>query len=163
MVKKIVMISIPLLLLVIVFVRIENQILYWSLFVLLFLLVYIFHILEDVVPLKDVEKKLSTSDFWSLKCGYIITKGDKAELLKGLLVIYSGQVLFYRRAKASGGAELVYSFPVESIEGYEMGKVDDFHPGVTFTLKGDTEVKFTSKKLQSEEKSIRKAFGWPEE
>lgn len=162
MLKKLVMISIPLLLLVIVFVRIENQILYWSLFLVLFLLVYIYHLLEDVVPEKDVEKKLSANDFWRLKCGYIVVKGEKAELLKGLLVIYSGQVLFYRRAKASGGAELVYSFPVDSIEGYEIGKVDDFHTGITFTLAGDAEAKFTSKKLPAEEKAIRKAFGWPE-
>lgn len=163
MIKKLVMISIPLLLLVIVFVRIQNQVIYWSLFVLLFLLVYIFHVLEDVVPLKDVQKKLGSTDFWSLKCGYIVTKGEKAELLKGLLVIYSGQILFYRRAKASGGAELIYSFDSESISSYEMGKVDDFHQGVVFTLSGGDEVKFTSKKLPSEEKAVRKALGWPEE
>ena len=163
MIKKLVMFSIPILLLVIVFVKIENQILYWSLFLLLFLLVYIFHILEDVVPEKDVEKKLGTSDFFRLKCGYIIIKGQKAELLKGLFVIFSEQVLFYRRAKATGGAELITSFPVERIEGYEIGKVDDFHPGITFTLSGGEEVKFTSKKFSIEEKAIRKAFKWPEE
>lgn len=160
MLKKIVMISIPLLLLVVVFVPIENRILYWSLFVVLFLLAYLFHIMEDVVRLKDVQKKLGMEDFFNEKAGIIVIQDNKAELLKGMIVIFNGQVLFYRRAGGTGGAVLTNSFPVDTIEGYEIGKVDDFHPGITFTLNGGEEVKFTSKKLAQREADIRKALGW---
>ena len=55
--KKIVTLAIPALLAVIVFAPIENRILYWSLFVVLFALVYVYHIMEDVVPMKAVSER----------------------------------------------------------------------------------------------------------
>lgn len=160
MLKKIVTLLIPVLLLVIVFAGIENRILYWSLFLVLFLLVYLFHLMEDVVNIKDVRAKTGDGDFFYEKAGIIVVEGNKAELLKGMLVIFNGQVLFYRRAKSTGGAALSSSFAIEEIEGYEIGKVDDFHPGITFTLKGGDEVKFTSKKISGREGEMRKALGW---
>lgn len=161
--KKLVLIAIPAILAVIVFVPISNRVLYWSLFAVIFVLVYLFHIMEDVVPMKDVAASLGTSDFFSLKCGYVKINGQKTELKKGLLVIYSGTVLFYVRAKASGGVTLVQSIAGEMIETYTLCKVDDYHLGVTFTLNGGEEVKFTSKKFQENEKAMRSALGWSEE
>ncbi len=162
MLKRIAMLLIPVIILIVVFAPIGRGVLYWSLFALMFLIVYLVHIMEDLVPIKDVTAKLGTSDFWSIKCGYIKTNGTQADLLKGLLVIYSGQVLFYRREKSTGGAKLVYSFDVLSIEGYTIEKVDDFHPGISFQV-GEENIKFTSKNFSKQEKELRKALGWPEE
>ena len=78
--KKLVLIAIPAILAVIVFVPISNRVLYWSLFAVIFVLVYLFHIMEDVVPMKDIAASLGTSDFFSLKCGYVKINGQKAEL-----------------------------------------------------------------------------------
>lgn len=162
-VKRIVLIAIPVLLALAIFVPIQNRVIYWSLFAAMFVLVYLYHVMEDVVPVKDVVKSLGTSDFFSLKCGYVEIKDAKAELRKGLMVIYGGTVLFYVRARATGGASLVQSIAAEAIETYTMCKVDDYHQGVTFTLNGGDEVKFTSKKIASMEKEMRAALGWPEE
>lgn len=161
--KRIVMLAIPILLAIAIFVPIQNRLVYWSLFVLMFILVYVYHVIDEVVPVKDVEKSLGSSDFFRIKCGRVEIKGNSAQLRKGLLVIYSGAVLFYVRAKASGGAALAWSTMVENIETYTLHKVDDYHPGITFTLNGGDEVKFTSRKIASLEKEVRSALGWPEE
>lgn len=124
------MLAIPAILAVIVFVPIGNRILYWSLFVLMFILVYAFHIMEDVVPMKDITAQLGTDDFFSLKCGYVkIINGQKAELQKGVMVIYAQTVLFYVRAKASGGARLVQSIPAETIDTYTPVQGGRLPPG----------------------------------
>ena len=161
--KKAVLYAIPLILAVIIFVPIAERVLYWSLFALMFILVYLYHVMEEVVPIKAVEKSLSSTDFFRLKCGYIKTKGDKAELRKGLFVIYAGTILFYVRASWKGGAVIEQSVSGEAIESYTMCKVDDYHPGLLLTLNGGDEVKFTSRKFASLEKEIRVALGWPEE
>lgn len=162
--KRAVMLAIPAILAVIVFVPIGNRILYWSLFVLMFILVYAFHIMEDVVPMKDITAQLGTDDFFSLKCGYVkIINGQKAELQKGVMVIYAQTVLFYVRAKASGGARLVQSIPAETIDTYTLCKVDGYHQGVTFTLNGGDEVHFTQRRFRDVEADMRTAIGWPEE
>ena len=162
-VKRIVLIAIPVLLAIAIFVPIQNRVIYWSLFAAMFVLVYLYHVMEDVVPVKDVVKSLGTSDFFSLKCGYVEIKDAKAELRKGLMVIYGGTVLFYVRAKASGGAKLVQSIPAETIDTYTLCKVDGFHKGVTFTLNGGDEVHFTGNRFSSVESRMREALGWPEE
>lgn len=161
--KKIVTLAIPALLAVIVFAPIENRILYWSLFVVLFALVYVYHIMEDVVPMKAVSESLSSNDYFSLKCGYISVNGNRADLLKGVMVIYSCTVLFYMRSGAGGGAKLVQTIAGESIENYTIGKVDDFHQGICFTITGGEEIKFTSRKFAQVEKELRMALEWPEE
>lgn len=162
-VKRAVLIAIPVILAVIIFVPIQNRVLYWSLFPLMFLCVYLYHIMEEVVPVKAVVKMLGSDSFFSLKCGLVKVSGDKAELRKGLFVIYSGTVLFYVRDNWKGGAKLELTVPVEAIESYTMCKVDDYHPGLLLTLNGGDEVKFTSRKFAAAEASIRSALGWPEE
>ncbi len=161
--KKLVLFAIPATLAVILFVPISNRVIYYSLFALLFVFAYLFHIMEDVVPLKAVEENLGSKDFFCLKCGYISVNGQKADLVKGLMVIYSSTVLFYVRAGSKGGAKLAQTIPGESIESYAICKVDDFHPGIVFTLNGGDEAKFTSKKFSQVEAELRKALGWPEE
>lgn len=162
--KRAVMLAIPAILAVIVFVPIDNRILYWSLFLVMFALVYAFHIMEDVVPMKDIVAQLGGQDFFSMKCGYVkIINSQKSELQKGVMVIYAQTVLFYVRAKASGGAKLVQSIPAETIDTYTLCKVDGFHKGVTFTLNGGDEVHFTGNRFSSVESRMREALGWPEE
>ena len=58
MLKKTVLFLIPVLLLVIVFVPIMNNLVYWSLYVVLFALVLIFWLLEDTVPEKSISAYL---------------------------------------------------------------------------------------------------------
>lgn len=161
--KRAVLLLIPVILAVIIFVPIENRVLYWGLYVVIFALVYAYHVMEEVVPLPDIEKSLNCKDFFHIKCGYIKINGDRADLVKGLMVIYSGTVLFYVRATARGGVKLIQSVPGEQIETYVLCKVDDYHAGIQFELSGGQEMKFTGKKFAQNEAEIRKALGWPQE
>lgn len=159
--KKAVLYAMPVVLAVILFVPVGGRAFDLALFALLFVLAYVFHVMNDVVPVKDVEAALGTKDFFSIKCGMVKVNGDKAELVKGLLVIFSQTVLFYTREKASGGAALMQTFSADQVDTYTLHKVDDFHQGVTFTLQGGDEVKFTSKHFQEREEEMRTALGWP--
>lgn len=162
MLKRFVQLAIPVVLLVIIFGKIENRIIYWSLFLLIFVLIYLFHIMEDVVSAKMIEKTLGTKEFWSIEAGYIVTQKNNAILQKGRLVVYEGQMMFYKRGKDIGGVSLLYSLPVDTIEGYTLEKVDEFHPGVRLaTSNGD--VCFTSSKIAKEEAAFRESLGWGDE
>ncbi len=163
MLKKLVLVLLLLTFTVIMFVPIQNRVIYYSLYLLMIVWVLLFKFLEDSVSLREVERKLGKSDLFSIKAGYIYMDGPVCVLSKGLLVVDEGNVLFYKRDRATR-AKLEYSFSVDSISGYSLGKVDEFHLGITFTLDdGRNEVKFEGKDFQKRERELRKAFGWPEE
>ncbi|MCR5732423.1 MAG: hypothetical protein K6G51_05750 [Sphaerochaetaceae bacterium] len=163
MLKKFVLLLLFLTFAVFMFVPIQNRIIYYGLLPLMMFWALIFHFLEDSVSLKELKRKLGKEDFFSIKAGYIFMDGPACILTKGMLVINEGNVLFYKRDKGNK-AKLIYSFPVDAIIGYTLGKVDEYHPGVTFTVEGEKgEVRFTGKDFASREGEFRKALGWPEE
>ena len=163
MLKRFVLVLLLLTFTVIMFVPIQNRVIYYSLYLLMIVWVILFKFLEDSVSLKEIQKKLGKSDFFSIKAGYIYMDGPVCVLSKGLMVIDEGNVLFYKRDKATK-AKLEYSFPVDSIDGYSLGKVDEFHDGITFSVEGEKgAVKFAGKDFAAREKELRKAIGWPEE
>jgi len=159
MLKKLVSLCIPALVLVIVFVPIENQVLYWFLYVILFALAGLYFVLNSLVTDKMVEKELGSSDFYSVSAGVIETNGQKAILVQGRFVICQGMALFYVRKRAGGGVTLKDSFPCESVRNYTLKKVDDFHPGIEFEVDGG-EKAFTGKKFSSSVDALEKALGW---
>lgn len=163
MLKKLVLLLLVLTFAVILFVPIQNRIIYYSLYLLMIGWVVLFRFLEDSVSLREVERKLGSKEFFSIKAGYIFMDGPVCVLSKGLLVVFEGNVLFYKRDRVAK-AKLEYSFPVDSIEGYSLGKVDEFHTGITFEVEGEKgEVKFAGKDFALREGELRMAIGWPEE
>lgn len=148
---------------VIVFAPIGRGVLYWALFALVFVLFALWRVMEESVSRKAVKAALGATEFFSVKSGMVKVNGNRADLVKGVVAVYSGMVFFLVRAKATGGAKIDYSFDTAEISTYTLGKVDDFHAGITFALAGGEEVKFTGKEWAKSEKSLREALGWPEE
>lgn len=159
MIRILVRIAIPLLFLVIIFVPIENQILYWSQFLVLALLVYIFYLSEDKVSVKLVEKETGESGFFSIPVGIISSKNDGV-LQKGLLVVTDKSIRFFKKGKSFNSCVLEITIPTKKIASYSFEKVDDFHQGVTFILDNDSEQKFTSRKISKYDAELTKALGW---
>ena len=163
MLKKLVLLLLFLTFATLMFVPIQNRVIYYSLFPLMMIWVLLFHFLEDSVSVKEMKRKLGKEDFFYIKAGYIFMDGNAAILTNGMLVIDNGNVLFYKRDKSTK-AKLVYSFPIDSVIGYTLGKVDEYHFGVTFTVEGEkNEIRFAGKDFASREKELRVALAWPEE
>ncbi len=160
MLKKTVLFLIPVLLLVIVFVPIMNNLIYWSLYAVLFGLVLIYWLLEDTVPKNDVSAYLKGEPYWSVKAGIIKSKGETSEIMGGSLVI-SGETLYFMKRKGGGkGIEVLRQFPVSRITGYTLKKVDGYHEGIEFTTDSDDQLQFTSRAVAKDEKGLNAALGW---
>ena len=160
MLKKTVLFLIPVLLLVIVFVPIMNNLVYWSLYAVLFALVLIFWLLEDTVPDRSISAYLKGADYWSIKAGVIKNNGQTAEIIGGCLVISGGRLYFMKRKGGKAGVEVLREVPVSSITGYTLKKVDGYHDGIAFTLESDDEILFVSRSIAKEEKALLKALEW---
>ena len=160
MLKKTVLFLIPVLLLVIVFVPIMNNFVYWSLYVVLFFLVLIFWMLEDTVPEKEVSAFLKGAPYWSVKAGVIKINGQTSEIVGGRLVISGGTLYFLKRRSGKNGPEVLKEVPVSRLTGYTLKKVDGFHEGIAFTTEGDDEILFTSRSVAKDEKGLLSALGW---
>ena len=125
-------------------------------------LVAVFYVVTSLVTKGMIEKVRGEGDFLYLRCSMIVRNGT--DLLGGALAVTPTEIVFYSRASERGGAKPSWSCFTASVEGYTMKKVDDFHPGVSFAIKGETdEIRFTSRRIAKEEKEFRKALGWPEE
>ena len=70
------------------------------------------------------------------------------------------EIRFYKRLKDIGGCLLLYSCFTKEVESYNLGKVDEFHNGVSFTLVSKEEVLFSSNEIKKQEKGLKKALNW---
>ena len=131
----------------------------WTLFVLAFGGA-LFYLMTAYISEKMVRKALKDDKAFTVKAGLI----REAEMLSGILSISNGMVMYHVRKSDMGGVKLVWSADVSQIETYSMGKVDEYHWGVSLKLSGEESPRlFSSKKIGSMEADFRKALGWPEE
>jgi hypothetical protein len=159
MLKILIRIAIPLCVLWIAFFRFANNLYNILIVALLVLLGFLYYVTEDVVTEKMVEKATGEKGFFSVKGGYIADK-KATQFSKGRLVITSSEIRFYKRAAGSGGCALLYSVSVPELASFSLGKVDEFHNGIVFTLKSGAEVLFSSKEIASKEAEVKKALAW---
>lgn len=147
---------------VIVYFMAVKSLIIWPLFIPLLLLVLLWYITSFVVTEKMIVKARGEEKFFFLRCQMI--DEVKNELIYGALAITSNEIVFCRRKGASGGIEVFWSCFTGALEGYELRKVDDFHPGIMLNIKGETKPKrIVSKEISKKEKEFRAALGWPEE
>lgn len=160
--KALVRIAIPALVLVIVFVRIKNQVLYYSLFLLLFALAGAYLIMEDYLSKGMLEKATGEKGLYSFSAGFLESETTQ-NIVKGRVAVTRTEVRFYARAGASGGCRLLWSTASGEISGYSFDKVDSFHPGIILNLGEDRRIRFTSRSIAKDEASFRTALGWEAE
>lgn len=146
---------------VIVYFMTFKSMIVWPLFLPLFILVAVWYVSVFVVTEKMVRKVRGDEDFFFSRCQII---DENNQMVYGAIVITNNELVFYKRKSLKGGIEISWTTFSGSVESYRMEKVDDYHPGVTLSIVGDTRpVKLCSKKIFGDEKSFRKALGWPEE
>lgn len=147
---------------VIVYFMAVKSMIVWPLFIPLLIVVILWYVTSFVVTEKMVRKARGEEKFFFLRCQMV--DEVKNELVYGALTVTSNEILFCRRKSASGGVEIVWSCFTAALEGYELGKVDEFHPGVSLSISGENKkVRIVSKGIAKREKEFRSALGWPEE
>lgn len=146
---------------VIVYFMVFKSMIVWPLFLPLFILVAVWYVAVFVVTEKMVRKVRGDESFFFSRCQLI---DDSNQMVSGALVITSNEIVFYKRKSLKGGVEASWSAFTSTIESYRIEKVDDYHPGVTLSVAGESRpTRICSKTIYSNEKEFRKALGWPEE
>ena len=131
----------------------------WPLMVAELPLVAIFYVITSVVTEKMIRKQRGDETFMYVKASMI--SSDSANLLPGALTITKSEIIFYSRKSAGGGVMVSWSCSVPEVSEYNLGKVDGFHKGVSFTLTGREEPqKFVSNSIQKREGELKSALGW---
>ena len=158
--KKILLFLMPVMLFIIVFIPIKNNLIYWSLYLVLFILFFLFYKLDTTVKEKDLSSYLNGKEYWSIKAGYIKSNNKNLDIYNGLLVICDDKLLFVKRGNGKKRIDIVVDVNISDITTYTMGRVDDYHEGITFTLKNSEELLFSSKKIKNEEDGLNRALRW---
>lgn len=131
----------------------------WTLFVLAFGGA-LFYLMTAFISEKMVRKAIGDDDAFTSRAGMV----RETELLTGVLSISNGMVMYHVRKSDMGGVKLVWSADVSQVESYSMGKIDEYHNGVSIKLHGEDAPRlFSSKGIGAREAEFRKALGWPEE
>lgn len=120
----------------------------------------LFYIMTAFISEKMVKKALGDGDAFTVKAGMI----KETEMVAGVLSVSNGMLMFHIRKSDLGGVKLTWSAEISTVESYSMGKIDEYHMGVSIKLVGEESPRlFSSKKIGGMEGDFRKALGWPEE
>ena len=135
---------------------------FYSLFPLMFLLVYFFYIISYAVSEEDVRKVRTEPFSFSLFCGMVPLIGD-GDLTRGRLVITADKVTLYKRIERhrtkQTPCEAVWSLDVSEIRSLGVGKVLASRTGLIFYL-DESSVHFVTSKAKKQKPAILKALGW---
>lgn len=160
MVHKLLMIAVLALILFIVWSSMKGYILIWSLLALA-IVAALYYVCTSVLT-KGMCRKAYGDGIFSCRAGMIVNGGK--DLSNGRLIATSTELMFVRRKGDLGGCKVCWSAPTAAVEGYTLGKVDEYHMGINFTIKGEKkDIFFPSKEIAGLEKEFRKAIGWSEE
>ena len=88
------------------------------------------------------------------------------DLVRGRLIVTPTEVALYQKSDKRNDpsrVKQVWTVPIEEIEEISSGKVVGFRKGVTFTLAGGREAKFTISQLKKKRDLIVEALGWNED
>ncbi len=132
--------------------------LYYSLFPLLFLLVWLFYRITYYVSEKEVRRATDVSFHYSLFCAMVPPLGE-GDLLRGRLIITEDEIILYRR-DGSNPVKEAYRLAIADLEGFSIGKVLSVRNGITFKAKGQHEAKFAVPRARKKKEAITAALGW---
>ncbi len=137
--------------------------LYWSLFFMMFGVLYLFYRYTYWVTEKSIE--VEEEIIYSTFCGKVPPMSSE-DLVRGRLIVTPTEVALYQKSDKRNDpsrVKQVWSVPIEEIEEISSGKVVGFRKGVTFTLAGGREAKFTISQLKKKRDLIVEALGWNED
>jgi uncharacterized protein (DUF58 family) len=137
---------------------------YWSLFILLFGVLYLYYRISYWVPLSAVQRTISQPVTFSLFVGKVPPMNSE-DLVRGRLVITESDVQLYQMSRKKGQehqAKLVWQVPIEEIKRFSIGRVIGLRNGITFHLADGDESKFVASSIRRHKQELIHALGWDE-
>lgn len=155
---KIVLLSLTL---VLVFINPHyiGQVVYYSLFPLLFFLVWMFYRISYYVSEEQVRKVTQESFTYSSFCA-LVPPIDDGDIIRGRLVITSKRlILFQKETKIRGAVKEVWSMDINQVKQFAVGQVLSVRKGITFITE-EREARFVSYRASKDKEAITLALGW---
>ncbi|WP_320129567.1 hypothetical protein [uncultured Sphaerochaeta sp.] len=141
-----------------------GNVLYYTLFPLMFVLVYIFYIISYGVSEKDVKKVRDEPFALSFFCGMVPPLGE-GDLVRGRLVIDGKKVVLYKRSdkdwKRNAPCKPVWSLEVPDLKSIGVGPVLSVRKGIVL-YQEESSARFVYFKAKKQKATIIKALGWSE-
>ncbi|AEV30246.1 hypothetical protein SpiGrapes_2485 [Sphaerochaeta pleomorpha str. Grapes] len=139
-------------------------VLYYSLFPLLFVLVYLFYLISYGVSEKDVQKVRNEPYTLSFFCGMVPPLGE-GDLIRGRLVIDHKQLVLYKRSDTAWSKDVpckpVWNLDVSELSSIGVGPVLSVRKGLVFYV-GENSFRFVYAKAKKQKSKIVEALGWSE-
>lgn len=135
---------------------------YWSMFFLMFGLLYLYYRFTYWVSLSDVETVVTSPIKFSVFCGKVppITSED---LVRGRLAVTDSEVILFQRNQDKNSTERiknVWSVPIEEIEKFSIGRVVGVRNGLIISLVDGNQGLFAIFFMKNKKESLTKALGW---
>ena len=136
--------------------------LYYSLFPLLFVLVYFFYLISYGVSEKDVQKVRSEPYTLSFFCAMVPPLGE-GDLIRGRLVIDHKQLVLYKRSDTARSKDApckpVWNLDVSELSSIGVGPVLSVRKGLVLYV-GENAHRFVYAKAKKQKNRIVEALGW---
>lgn len=152
---------------VVIFMPMDSlgQGLYWTLFLVMFAILYIYYRSSYWVSIRDVESVVEKPLRFSIFSGKVPPISSE-DLVRGRLVVTEGEVALYQRSKNSQTKQRVkkvWSVPIEDIRGFSIGKVIGLRSGLILSLEDGDEARFAIFFMRNKKLDLVKALGWEED
>jgi Ca2+/Na+ antiporter len=133
---------------------------YWSLFLVMFLILYLYYQFTYYVSEKDVNKKTTETYNFSMYCAKVPPMSSE-DLIRGRCIVTDTHFELYQKGvKSNEHVTLVWSRKISDVALIETGKVVGLRHGLIFTLKDgkkDSFAVFGASKIYD---SLISTLGW---
>ncbi len=135
---------------------------YWSLFLLMFVILILYYRFTYYVSEKDVDKQRIDDYIVSMYIAKVPPMTSE-DLIRGRLVVHEGLFELYQKGvKSNEAITRVWSRKIEDIASIETGKVVGLRNGLIFTLKDGKKESFAIFSAQKAYEKIISSLGWQE-
>ena len=135
-----------------------GRVVYYSLFPLLFVLVWLFYRTSYVVSERAVRKATTEPFSYSCFCA-LVPPVDDGDLIRGRLIITDKRLALFQKDAKQKAVKEVWSMDIAEVKHFTVGQVLSVRKGVTF-LAEELEARFVGHRIAKDKEAITIALGW---
>ncbi len=133
---------------------------YWSLFALMFFILYLYYRFTYYVSEKDVLKVVSKRYRYSVYCSKVPPMSTE-DLIRGRLIVSDTHFELYQKGiKSNESISLVFSRAISEVSSIETGRVVGLRNGLIFTLKDGKQDLFAVFSASKIHDALTNSLGW---
>lgn len=135
-----------------------GRVVYYSLFPLLFVLVWLFYRIAYYVT-EDAVRKVTSEPFSYSRFCALIPPVDDGDLIRGRLIITVTRLVLFQKEAKGGTVKEVWSMDIAQVKQFTVGQVLSVRKGVTF-IADEREARFVGRRVSNDKEAITIALGW---